>query len=167
MGDAAIRPGRESDLPGLTELYNHYVRETPITFDIEPFSVEQRLAWFRGFGGAGRHRLLVAEQGGSVVGFASSRRFRDKAAYDRSVETTVYLAPGAVGAGLGTRLYRALFAELAAEDAHRALAGITLPNPASLALHRSFGFEPVGVFHQVGYKFGRYWDVQWLEKPLR
>jgi phosphinothricin acetyltransferase len=167
MDDALIRPGREADAPGLTDLYNHYVRETPITFDLELFSVEQRRAWLRGFAPAGRHRLLVAERGGSVVGFACSHRFRDKAAYDTSVETTVYLAPGAVGAGLGTRLYAALFAALAGEDVHRALAGVTLPNPASLALHRRFGFEPVGVFHQVGYKFGRYWDVQWLERPLR
>lgn len=167
MADCRIRVGRDADLSALTDLYNHYVRETPITFDIEPFTLEARRAWLRGFGERGRHQLLVAEREGRLLGFACSRKFREKAAYDASVETTVYLAADAAGEGLGTRLYAALFERLAGEDVRRALAGITLPNPASLALHRRFDFELVGVFHEVGYKFGRTWDVAWYEKALR
>ena len=82
------------------------------------------------------------------------------------METTVYLAPDATGQGLGRRLYGALFDSLAGADVHLAVGGITLPNEASLALHRAFGFEPVGIFRQVGYKFGRYWDVQWFQRRL-
>jgi phosphinothricin acetyltransferase len=166
MGEVAIRPGRAEDLPDLTELYNHYIRETPITFDLVPYAVEERRDWLERFSETGRHRLWVSERAGRVTGYATSRTFRPKAAYDSTVETTVYLAPEAQGEGLGRRLYQALFASLADEDVHRAVGGVTLPNPASVALHESFGFEPVGIYHEVGYKFGRYWDVQWFEKEM-
>jgi phosphinothricin acetyltransferase len=164
--DALIRPARAADLADLTELYNHYIRETAITFDLVPFTLEQRRAWLEGFGETGRHRLFVAEAAGRAVGFASSHQFRTKAAYDTSVETSVYLAPGHTGRRLGTRLYQVLFEALRGENVHRALAGITLPNPASVALHRRFGFESVGVFAEVGYKFERFWDVEWFQRPV-
>jgi phosphinothricin acetyltransferase len=160
------RPGRLSDLNVLTRIYNHYVENTHITFDLVPFTVEARREWFGHYGLTGRHRLLVAEDAGDVLGYATSGRFRDKAAYDPSVETTVYCAPEAVGRGAGSALYEALFAELATEDAHRAFAGVALPNDASLALHRRFGFTEIGTFRDVGRKFDKWWDVTWLERPL-
>jgi phosphinothricin acetyltransferase len=161
-----IRPPLDSDLPELTALYNHYVVTSPVTFDIEPFEVEQRRAWFEHYAPTGRHRLFVAESDGRVRGYATSSLFRTKQAYDPSVETTVYVAAGFTGQGIGAGLYRALFESLEREDVHRAYAGITLPNPASLALHRSFGFQPVGRYDEVGRKFGRFWTVEWLEKKL-
>jgi phosphinothricin acetyltransferase len=82
------------------------------------------------------------------------------------VETTVYLDPGAVGQGIGIALYRELLRRLAVEPVHRAVAGVALPNPASLALHLRLGFTSVGVFTQIGYKHGRYIDVEWFERPL-
>jgi len=82
------------------------------------------------------------------------------------VETSVYLARGEEGRGTGTRLYAALFEALAHEDVHVALAGVALPNPASLALHHRFGFASLGVFPEVGRKLGRYWDVEWLARRL-
>ena len=164
MAGVGIRRGVAGDLAALTAIYNHYVRETPVTFDLEPFDVEERRGWFEGFGESGRHQVFVATREGAVIGYAYSHRFRAKGAYDASVESTVYLEPAAVGAGIGRRLYGALFDALAGQDVHRVLAGITLPNPASVALHRRFGFTPIGVFREVGYKFGRYWDVQWFEK---
>jgi phosphinothricin acetyltransferase len=167
VSEPRIRPPRASDLPELTALYNHYVLNTPITFDVEPFDVEQRRTWFGHYAPTGRHRLLVAEWEGRVGGYATSSAFRNKAAYDPSVETTVYVADGLTGRGLGTRLYQALFEGLAGEDVHRAYAGITLPNPASLALHRAFGFRSVGLYDEVGRKFGRFYSVEWLEKKLR
>src|SRR5581483_5478546 len=166
LGPDAIRPARAEDLPRLVEIYNHYVRETAITFDLEPWSVEQRRPWFEQFRETGPHRLLVAERDGAIAGYAGSHRFRDKAAYDTTVETTIYCAAEATGAGIGSALYRALFAALAGEDLHLAVAGITLPNPASVALHERFGFARAGVMHAVGRKFGRYWDVGWYEKRL-
>jgi phosphinothricin acetyltransferase len=161
-----LRPAREEDIPALNDLYNHYILHTPITFDVEPWTLEQRREWFSHYAETGRHRLLVALQDGRVAGYASSGRFRPKAAYDTSVESSIYLAPGLGGRGLGTALYRALFEALAREPVHRVLAGVTLPNPASLALHARFGFRPVGVFDEVGHKLERYWSVQWLEKLL-
>ena len=161
-----IRSARVEDLPAIVALYNHYIENTPITFDLEPHRVDQRQPWFDSFSGTGRHRLLVAELKGTVVGYACSHQFRAKAAYDTSVETSVYLAPEAVARGLGSALYSELFARLEAEDLHRAYAGITLPNEASVALHERFGFVELGVFREVGRKFGQYWDVLWLEKAL-
>lgn len=128
----------------------------------------ERKRWFDHYDAVGRHRLLVAcadgTEGtdGTVVGYATSSPHRPKAAYQTSVETSVYCDPEATGVGVGTALYESLFAALAAEDVHRAFAGITLPNVASVALHRRFGFAEVGVFAEVGRKFGRYWDVLWM-----
>src|ERR1700739_650124 len=98
-----------------------------------------------------------------VVGFARTTRFRPKPAYETTVETTVYCAPGAAGKGIGTRLYSALFQAIAGEDIHRVVAGYVLPNPQSAAFHARFRLKPVGVFRENGRKFGRYWDVLWLE----
>lgn len=163
---AAVRPGRERDLAGIVEVINHYVLHTPITFDVDPFTVETRRPWFEQFADTGRYRLWVAAEGDRILGFAASLRYRAKAAYDTTVETSVYLHPEATGGGLGSRLYTALFDSLGNEDVHRALAGVTLPNPASVALHRRFGFESQGVLREVGRKLGRYWDVEWFSKPL-
>ncbi|HSD09605.1 MAG TPA: GNAT family N-acetyltransferase [Candidatus Binatia bacterium] len=161
-----IRYAIASDLPRLTEIYNHYVRETAITFDVDEYTVEARRRWFEQHAGTGRHQLVVAEVDGRVVGYAGTGTFRAKRAYDTSVEMTIYVAKDATGGGIGTALYRDLFARLAKEDVHRALAGITLPNPASLALHARFGFRQVAHFTENGRKFGRYWDVVWLEKEI-
>ena len=161
-----IRPGREPDLPRLVEIYNHYVRETPATFDLEPFSVEARRPWFERFATRGRYRLYLAVDDGRVLGYAHSQRYRLKPAYDTSVETSVYCAPEAVGKGIGRQLYAALFDALGREDLHRAYAGIALPNAASVDLHRAFGFRHIATFGEVGRKFDRYWDVAWYERSL-
>src|SRR5215471_17239518 len=160
-----IRPALLTDLPRLTEIYNHYVVHTPVTFDLEPKTVESRVAWFEQFGLTGRYRLLVAEENGVVLGYAGTTCFRPKAAYDTTVETTIYCAPEAVGKGIGSRLYTALFEALRGEDLHRFVAGYTTPNAATAALHERHGFKPVGVFSEVGRKFGKYWDVCWMERP--
>ena len=162
----AVRYAEARDLARLTEIYNHYVLTTPITFDLEPFTVEQRRGWLARFARTGRHRLFVAEEDGVLLGYAGSHEFRARKAYDTTVETTVYCAPEATGRGIGTLLYAALFDALAGEDLRMAVAGMTLPNEASAALHERFGFTPAGVMHEVGRKFGRYWDVAWYEKAL-
>jgi len=162
----SVRPGEQTDLPALTAIYNHYVEHTHVTFDTMPFTVEQRQTWFSHYTAGGRHRLLVAVVAGEVVGYATSSRFRDKAAYDTSFETTVYVRHGGGGSGVGSALYTALFDALQGEDVHRAYAGIALPNDASIALHRRFGFTEVGTYREVGRKLGRYWDVTWLERSL-
>ena len=161
-----IRPCLDGDLEALNDVYNHYVMDTHYTFDVEPMTMEARREWFSHYSAHGRHRLLVAVSDSGVVGFACSSRFRPKPAYETSVETTIYLAPGAVGRGAGSKLYTELFKSLESEDVHRAYAGVSLPNPASIALHERFGFKRVAHFTEQGRKFGRYWDVAWYEKPI-
>ena len=195
MDRVLIRPATRGDLARITEIYNHYVVHTPVTFDVEPYTVERRAAWFEQFALTGRYRLLVAEEvtqsvaenatkdaaknsaedsaknaaGGkrNLIGYAGTTRFRPKAAYETTVETTIYCAPESTGKGIGRRLYAELFAAIAGEDINRIVAGYTLPNPASAALHSRFGFKPIGIFSEVGRKFGRYWDVAWNERLLQ
>ncbi|WP_328769377.1 GNAT family N-acetyltransferase [Streptomyces sp. NBC_00286] len=185
--EVLVRPGVEADLVALTDLYNHYVRETPITFDTAVFTPEERRPWLLSHPEDGPHRLKVAVDvdhesnsaarsaslrgggrvtGGQILGYATSSLYRAKPAYGTSVEVTVYLAPDAGGRGIGTLLYKSLFEDLAREDLHRAYAGIALPNDASVRLHERFGFRYVGTYREVGRKFGRYWDVAWYEKAL-
>lgn len=162
----AIRPAVPADLPVLTALYNHYIVHTPITFDLAPFEVEQRRPWFDEHSTTGRHRLLVSQDAdGSILGYASTSRWRAKAAYDPTVESSVYVRHDALGRGLGTALYAALFDAIAGEDIHTIVAGMTLPNDGSRAIHARFGFREVGVFRDVGRKFGRFWDVAWFQRP--
>ena len=168
MADYAIRPARVDDLEALTEIYNHYVVHSAITFDLHPFTAAERRAWFDDHSDSGPHRLLVAiDERGTCVGYASSSRWRAKPAYNTTVEASVYCHPDACGRGYGTALYQALFAALEGADVHTVVAGVSLPNAASLSLHERFGFQPVGVFHAVGRKFDRFWDVAWFERPLR
>ncbi len=161
-----VRAATEADVPRLAEIYNHYIEHTPATFDIEPFTVAQRLAWFAHYATTGPHRVLVADEEGTVIGAAWSSQFRPKPAYNTTVETSVYCAPEATGRGIGAALYEALFQALENEPLHRALAGITLPNEASVRLHERFGFRRVALLSEVGSKLGRYWDVAWFEKGL-
>jgi phosphinothricin acetyltransferase len=180
MSEIEIRPAELRDLPRLTEIYNYYVINTPVTFDVEPYTVERREPWFAQFGRTGRHRLLVAESAQEsakesaqesaresskqIVGYVGTTKFRPKAAYETTVETTIYCAPNAVGKGVGGRLYTALFEALRGEDIHRFVAGYALPNAATAAIHERFGFKVVGVFSENGRKFGKYWDVCWTER---
>lgn len=155
-----------ADRVAITAIYNHYVRETPYTFDIDPFQPEDRAAWFDQFASRGRHQLLVAASGDVVLGYACSTAFKPKPAYAPTVETTIYLSPRVTGQGIGRRLYQVLLDRLAAEDVHRAIAGIVLPNPGSVALHESLGFRAAGTLDDAGRKFGRWWDVAWYLRPM-
>lgn len=169
--EVLVRAGREDDLDALTALYNHYVLNTAVTFDTDAFTSEERRSWLLSHRRDGRHRLLVARSRvphaeGPLLGYAHSARFRPRAAYDTSVECSVYLTPRAAGRGLGTLLYTRLFESLIGQDLHRAYAGITLPNEASVRLHQKFGFEMCGTYREAGRKFGRYHDVGRYEKVL-
>jgi phosphinothricin acetyltransferase len=163
---ADIRHATAEDLDAITRIYNHYIRETVVTFDLEPISTVDRRPWFDAFACGGAYQILVMRREAQLLGYASSQRFRAKAAYDTTVETSVYLDPNHTGQGHGTRLYEALFEALRGAGLHRAIAAITLPNEHSVALHGKFGFEPAGVLREVGHKHGKYWDVQWLQKDL-
>lgn len=163
-----VRPAHLDDLPALTEIVNHYVLNTHATFDISPSTPEQRLPWFKDHSCGNRYRMLVADDPQlGVLGFACSGRHRPKEAYDTTVETSVYCRHDFVGHGLGTLLYTSLFEALAGEDIHRFVAGIAQPNELSNSLHRRLGFQVIGTYSQVGRKFGKYWDVLWMERPFK
>lgn len=162
-----IRPAQLGDLPRIVEIQNYYIENTHITFDVHRFTPEQRVAWFREHNNGARYRLLVAEdERAGVMAYASTGRFRPKEAYETTVEVSVACSPGATGKGIGARLYTELFSVLSSEDIHRVVAGIAQPNVASNKLHERFGFKMVGTFTEVGRKFGRYWDVMWMEKIM-
>jgi phosphinothricin acetyltransferase len=161
-----VRRAERRDLARITQIYNHYVETTSITFDVQPYSEQEREPWFAQFAASGRHQLFVAESAGRVIGYAGSLQFKPKQAYETSVETTIYLAPDACARGIGPRLYEALFTALRGEDVHRLLAGITLPNEASVRLHERLGWKLVGTYTEVGRKLGRYWDVGWWERGV-
>jgi phosphinothricin acetyltransferase len=162
-----VRDARPDDLAALTAIYNHYIVHTPITFDLKEYQPEERRPWLEEHQPSGRHRLLVATDDSGILGYASTSRWRAKAAYDPTVETSVYVRHDAVGRGIGSLLYGALFEAIATEDVNTIVAGMTVPNDASRRLHERFGFREVGVFPRVGRKFGQYWDVGWFQRPLK
>lgn len=162
-----IRPVIHADLSALIRILNHYIENTATTFDTTAYNVETRTPWLNQFSETGRHQCLVAECDGDVLGYANSGPLRPKAAYDTSVEVSVYTDANKPCKGLGTQLYRALFERLAHEDVHRAHALITLPNDASIGLHQKFGFYDVGTLQEAGRKFNQYHSVLWMEKKLR
>jgi phosphinothricin acetyltransferase len=161
-----VRHGEERDLERINEIYNHYVRETAITFDLDEITMQQRREWLTLYSSQGRHQLFVAVDDGTVLGYVTASSLFPRRAYETSVATSIFCAPDATGRGVGSALYRTLFASLEREDVHRAYAGITVPNEASFALHRSFGFVQAGYYNEQGRKFDRYWDVAWFEKEL-
>lgn len=161
-----IRPGRASDVGALLEVYNHYVATSDATFDEEPRRLAAHEAWFAQFGPSGPHRILVAEEEGRVLGWASSMRYRAHPAFARTVEASIYLGPAARGRGLGRRLYEQLFELLAAEPVHCVVAGVALPNPASVGLHLACGFREIGVFEEYALKRGRYVSSAWFQRLL-
>lgn len=166
MTTFTVRPAEAEDLPRIVDIYNHYVATTAITFDVEPFDVRGRRPWFSQFQRTGRYRLFVAERAGDVFAYAGTTPFRPKRAYETTVEVTIYVAPEATGQGIGGELFTVLWTALDGEDLRSAIAGITLPNDPSIALHERFGFRLTGVMHEVGRKLGRYWDVAFYEKRL-
>ena len=161
----SVREARPEDLPDIAEIYAA-AADTPATFDLAPLPVG---AWEETLADcdleAGR-LLLVATDGDSVLGYAKSGRHKDKAAYDSTVETSIYVASDARGRRVGDALYRELLARLDRSERRLAVAGVTQPNEASNRLHRAHGFRDVGTFHQVGLKLGQMWDVLWFERPL-
>jgi phosphinothricin acetyltransferase len=161
-----VRAGSIDDLPRLTEIYNHYVSNTVTTFDLDPFSVEERQAWLERYSDTGRHRLLVACDTNRVVGYTTTSPVHPRRAYETTVELTILCAPEAVGRGVGQRLYEALFAAIRGEDIRLAIAAITMPNDASVALHERFGFTRAALLPDAGRKFGRYHDVLWMTRPM-
>jgi L-amino acid N-acyltransferase YncA len=159
-----IRLAHDGDAEAIAAIYRPVVEQTAISFEtIAPdrAEVSRRLAetmidypW------------LVCERGGRVAGYAYATRHRVRAAYQWSVDTSVYIDDGDKRSGVGRGLYQSLFSILAAQGFFNAFAGIALPNPASVGLHEAMGFEKVGVYRDVGFKLGEWRDVGWWQLRL-
>ena len=160
-----ITAGTEDDLVAIVGILNYAAANSIARFETRPVSVAERRDWFGQFAATGPYRLLVARSGDQVLGYASSQRYRDLEAFRETVEVSIALDAVSRGQGVGTALYRALFDSLALEPSvHVALAGIALPNDASVALHRKFGFTEVGTFREYAIKNGQYISSVWMQR---
>ncbi|MGQ0384512.1 MAG: arsinothricin resistance N-acetyltransferase ArsN1 family B [Gammaproteobacteria bacterium] len=160
----SIREVRAADAPRIATIYNHYVRETVVTFEEEAVAdaeMARRIAET-----AGAYPWLVWEDGDEVEAYAHASSWKRRSAYRHSAECTIYVAPARTGRGIGRALYPALVAAMRGRGLHAAIGGISLPNPASITLHEKMGFAPIGRFRQVGFKFGLWVDVGYWELIL-
>jgi L-amino acid N-acyltransferase YncA len=159
-----VRFVEERDAEAIRDIYAPFVSGSATSFEIDPPdapAMEQRIRELRG-----QYPWLVFENGKQVLGYAYASSHRTRRAYQWCVEVSVYVHAAARQYGVGRALYRALFEILRRQGYVNAYAGITLPNPASMGLHESLGFLPVGVFSRIGFKFGQWHDVAWLQLRL-
>jgi phosphinothricin acetyltransferase len=162
---ARIRLARDHDADAIAAIYRPYVEETAVSFEAEPPQREEMVR--RITETVTSYPWLVCEIGGQVTGYAYATRHRVRAAYQWSVDSSVYVAKPYWRHGIARGLYASLFGILTAQGFFNAYAGIALPNPASVALHESVGFRPIGVYQRVGFKLGAWHDVGWWQMVLK
>lgn len=159
-----IRSVKETDAAAIAAIYAPYVRETAITFEYDAPSAATMLERIQET--TTKFPYLVAEIDGSVVGYAYAHTYYPRAAYDWTVEVSIYIDTSQRQAGLGTALYDTLEKQLKEQGFVNLLACISLPNDPSIAFHQKRGYKQVAHFEQVGYKFDRWYDIVWLQKSL-
>lgn len=165
MQPATLRAATAADLGAINNIYNYYVLHSTCTYQEEPETLEGRREWFERHGD--RHPVIVAEAGGQVLGWGSLSAYHARSAYRHTVENSVYVHHQHHRRGIGSLLLRELIAR-ARGLGHRAIiAGIDADQPGSAALHAKFGFAEVGRLRQVGFKFGRWLDVIYMELLLK
>jgi phosphinothricin acetyltransferase len=159
-----IRVAEDRDADAVARIYAPAVADRCTSFELTPpDAAEMR----RRIGTVlQKHPWLVGEASHGIVGYVYASTHRERAAYRWSVDVAAYVSADAHRRGIGRALYTALFDLLSLQGYRNAYAGITLPNPASIAMHEAMGFQRVGIYHQVGYKFGAWHDVAWFERPL-
>ncbi len=166
MSDTAItiRMAEESDAKALLAIYAPYVEKTAVTFEYEVPTVlefKNRIA-----STLKRYPYLAAIRAGHILGYAYASAFKERAAYDWAVETSIYVSEGARRTGAGSLLYEALEDYLKRQNVINVNACIAYPNPGSIAFHEKYGYRTVGHFTKCGYKLGQWWDMVWMEKML-
>lgn len=159
-----IRDAAITDLSAMLEIYNEAIRNLTATFDLEEQSMEQRMKWFEEH--SGKFPFIVAELEGKVIGYSCLSKFRDKEAYSKSTELSVYISSECRGQGAGSRLMQEIVRLARKDGYHTIISGITGGNEASVKLHKKFGFEFIGCFKEVGYKFGEWQDVHFYQLML-
>lgn len=162
MGIRKANPAKDG--AAIAEIYNYFITKTTITFDTEEVSVEEMSQRILSISEEGPY--LVYEDSGLIIGYAYAHKWKTRAAYDLSYETTIYLKAGHEGQGIGTLLMKELIDECRSHGIHALIACITCPNEPSVRLHEKLGFIPVSHFREVGLKFGSWLDVQDLELIL-
>lgn len=165
MDSITIRPASIDDVPTITDIYNEAVLRTTATYDIDPQTVDARVCWFNEHQESGLP-VFVAESNGIVVGWSSLSSFRGKDGYRFTVENSIYITEDYRGRGLGKRLLAGLIDSGRELGLHGIIAGIDAETEASIRLHASFGFEKVAYLKQVGFKFGRWLDVVFMQLIL-
>ncbi len=160
-----IRPATEADAAALLAIYRPFVEASAVSFETVVPSVEEFSARIRK--ALAGWQWLIAEKDGQCAGYAYASSHRERAAYRWSTEVSAYVAPNHHRVGIGRSLYTSLFADLVRKGYCNAYAGITMPNEASVALHRSVGFDYIGTFAAVGRKFGKWHDVAWFQRRLQ
>ena len=158
-----IRPATPADAAAIAAIYRPYVTDTAVSFELDPPDTEEMRR--RVEAGGELYPWLLAEES-EAIGYASAGPFRARPAYRFTVETSIYLAPQAVGRGVGRQLYARLLSLLEAQGFAQAIGAITLPNPASAGLHERLGFERAGTYGRVGWKFGAWHSVGLWQRPL-
>lgn len=159
-----IRTAAPQDAPGLLDIYAPYVEHSPVTFEYTVPSPEEFARRIRHT--LDRYPYLIAEEDGSPLGYTYASAFKGRAAYDWSVETSIYVLESSAGRGVGTALYRALEDILRRQHICNLCACIAYPNPESIAFHERFGYKTVARFHQSGFKQDKWYDMIWMEKEL-
>jgi L-amino acid N-acyltransferase len=160
-----IRPAVEDDLGEILRIYNHAIETTTAIFEYRPHTIEMRREWFRGKQAASLP-VIVAAEAGTIQGFGTFGPFRAWPAYKYSIEHSVYVDAAMRGRGIGTALVQSLLADARHRDLHVVMAGITADNTVSLRLHEKLGFTEVGNIREVGFKFGRWLDLKFLQLVL-
>lgn len=164
MLTAAIREATLEDAAEIAAIYNHYIENTVITFDVETISEEEMLSKITNL--QKDYPVLVVTMGEEIAGFAYGSQWKSKTAYKHSAETTIYMHPDHQGKGLGIRLYNAVLSSLPLFEIVNAIACITVPNDASIKLHEKLGFKKVGKFDKVGFKKEKWIDVEYWQKHV-
>jgi L-amino acid N-acyltransferase len=161
-----VRPATSADLPAILEIYNEAVLNTTATYDYEPRTLDERVAWFEDHRTQGYPVFVAVNGAGRVVGWSALNRYRDRPGYRLTTENSVYVAADQRGRGVGRQLLAPLIQAARQRGLHAILAGIDAGNEASLRLHEAFGFREVAHLKEVGYKFNRWLDVVYLELLL-
>ncbi|MEE6132436.1 GNAT family N-acetyltransferase [Priestia aryabhattai] len=161
-----IRKALAEDLPSMVDIYNQSVRQSAATFDLTPVTIEQRKSWFESHDQSQLFPLLVAERNSEVAGYASLSSYRDKEAYIRTVELSVYVDEAHQGYRIGKSLMEAILAQAKELNHHVVISGITKGNDKSIKMHEQFGFTFCGEFKEVGWKFDQWQDVLFYQLIL-
>ncbi|GAB4246968.1 MAG: GNAT family N-acetyltransferase [Ekhidna sp.] len=161
-----IRAARQEDTVAITSIYNHYIKSSHVTFELTPIDEDEMWSRIKQVQSVFQLPWLVSEENGLIVGYAYATRWKQREAYRKTTEISIYMRPDSQRRGLGLPLYKSLIDQLQSLNYHTVIGGVSLPNDASIRLHEKLGFEKVAHFKEQGYKFDRWIDVGYWQLML-